>query len=321
MQRLHIIVSCTDRKRVVVPDQLRFRNVARKAINVLPVWLKALDGYVGERLAAVKLYAGDHWKTAMMLPAVASRSGFSPDMWVASAGLGLVPMHASIPPYSATFSPGQPDSIAPEHRATLRTKAMQEWWAGLHRTKATQSHRGGLSSLASEYPRATFLVICSSSYVRALEQDLLAVCQALSSHGRLIIVTSKTSATKGPLDQHVVRSSNEMRRLVGGGCTGLLSRTAQFLLAQTTPDRFRAEALNELLIRSGRDIKGRSKSSRKTICDNEIELVIAGYLNENSKLSFTAALRLLRTNGYACEYHRFHQIYSAVARRARGTTS
>lgn len=96
---VHLIVTCTRRKTMpagdaVFPDE---RDVER----AYGLWLERLaQSRRGSRpMTAGELYTGQHWSRAA---AAAARNGA--DMWVISAGLGLLHVSDPVVPYEATFT-------------------------------------------------------------------------------------------------------------------------------------------------------------------------------------------------------------------------
>lgn len=94
---VHLIVTCTRRKTVaagdaVSPDE---RDVERAYGLWLERLVQARRG--SSPMSAGELYTGQHWSRA-----AAARNGA--EMWVISAGLGLLHVSDSVVPYEATFS-------------------------------------------------------------------------------------------------------------------------------------------------------------------------------------------------------------------------
>ena len=96
---VHLIVTCTRRKTVaagdaVFPDE---RDVER----AYRLWMERLAPARrgSPPMTAGELYTGQHWSRAA---AAAARSGA--EMWILSAGLGLLHVSDPVVPYEATFS-------------------------------------------------------------------------------------------------------------------------------------------------------------------------------------------------------------------------
>jgi hypothetical protein len=315
MPTLHIIASCTERKRLPVPDGLQLRRMRHNGMKAAKRWLQVLSSYRGERLPAMTLYAGDHWKTATTLPQIASKAGFAPKMWVTSAGVGLMPVDAPLAPYSATFSSGHPDSVENLDKKQDRNKVLQEWWRALTNEPVTSARSNSLTGLVRMDSGAYVMIICSPSYLNAMEVDLLEAVSLLKSTEQLVIVTSKSLLMAGELGRHIVVSSTRLRAVVGGGCNGLHARTAKFLLKQSPPSSFSASHFNELLRKHAACAEPTHERIRKPQTDSQVARIIKKYLEQSMNMSFTVALRRFRSAGYACEYHRFQQLFSVVARR------
>src|SRR5688572_13168561 len=99
--KLTIVVTCTDRKSLRAPDATRVRSLP-DGLD-LPqrheIWRERLR-LSGETRALTRLYAGEAWSRTPHLLAAARSAGFNPSLWVASAGLGLVPATCEAPAYS-----------------------------------------------------------------------------------------------------------------------------------------------------------------------------------------------------------------------------
>lgn len=96
---VHLIVTCTRRKTVAAGDAV-FPD-ERDLERAYGIWLERLaQARRGSPpMSAGELYTGQHWSRAA---AAAARKGA--EMWVISAGLGLLHVSDPVVPYEATFS-------------------------------------------------------------------------------------------------------------------------------------------------------------------------------------------------------------------------
>ncbi len=96
---VHLIVTCTRRK-TITAGQTVF-PYEHDAGNAYEVWLERLARARndGAAITAGELYTGQHWGRAA---AAAKRTGA--ELWVISAGLGLLHVSDPVVPYEATFS-------------------------------------------------------------------------------------------------------------------------------------------------------------------------------------------------------------------------
>lgn len=197
---VHLIVTCTRRKTVpagdaVFPDE---RDVER----AYGLWMERLaQARRGSPLmTAGELYTGQHWSRAAT---AAVRNGA--EMWVISAGLGL--LHASDPvvPYEATFS-----SMPFCHRTH---------WERLTTRPLSERRCTSLKTLMQARPDDRFVVAASPVYLRAVESDLLAGRGALTTPEQLQVVTSK--GYQGSLKDSVRYTSAGMMKGLNTNMTGL----------------------------------------------------------------------------------------------------
>jgi hypothetical protein len=186
---VHLIVTCTRRKTVsagetVFPDE-------HDAGRAYGIWMERLaQARRGSPpMTAGELYTGQHWSRAV---AAAARNGA--EMWVISAGLGLLHVSDTVVPYEATF--------------TSMPFCHSRQWESLTARPPADRRSASLRSLMQARPDDRFVVAASPVYLRAVESDLLAGRAALSRPEQLQVVTSKgyhgslkdsVRYTRGPL--------------------------------------------------------------------------------------------------------------------------
>ncbi|HAY2086875.1 MULTISPECIES: DUF6884 domain-containing protein [Enterobacter cloacae complex] len=197
---VHLIVTCTRRKTVpagdaVFPDE-------RDAESAYGLWLERLAQARRESpfLTAGELYTGQHWSRAA---AAAARNGV--EMWIISAGLGLLHVSDPVVPYEATFS-----SMPFCHRTH---------WERLTTRPPAERRCASLKTLMQAGPDDRFVVAASPVYLRAVESDLLAGRGALRTSEQLQVVTSK--GYQGKLKDNVRYTSAGMMKALNTNMTGL----------------------------------------------------------------------------------------------------
>lgn len=197
---IHLIVTCTRRKTVAAGDAI-FPD-ERDVDRAYGIWLERLTKARSalNQMTAGELYTGQHWKRAA---AAAARNGA--EMWVISAGLGL--LHASDPvvPYEATFS-----SMPFCHRTH---------WERLTTRPPSERRCTSLRALMQARPHDRFVVAASPVYLRAVEADLLAGRDALRTPEQLQVVTSK--GYQGGLKDSVRYTNADMMKELNTNMTGL----------------------------------------------------------------------------------------------------
>lgn len=316
VRTLHIIVACAERKRRAGEAPVRLRDVRAATLEErCAAWWKALSG-ASTSAPARDLYAGDHWSIARALPEVARRHGFSPSLWVASAGYGLVPEDAMLAPYSATFAPRSPDSIVDGPGA--RTNAATAWWRDL--TARPLPHRQSprtLQALAeASPPKTAMLVVASPAYLRALEDDLRGALALDGKRPSLVLVAGAPGPTHPALRPYWVQTAADLRMRLGGALTSLHARVARDLLEQIPPADFEAATAQAHVAELWAQSDKAPVYDRDRGDDDDIRAYIRKALKRDSMVTHTRLLRELRSSGRACEQGRFRRLFKDEASKS-----
>lgn len=310
VRKLHIIVTCTERKTVQVSDELQLRNVPDGApVARAAVWTRRLGGE-GERRPALDMYKGEHWQVAKRLPDLAVAAGLvtreDVRLWTCSAGYGLIPADAPVRSYAATLTPGHADSVSKSGGGIGGRVDAAAWWRviGDWEGPAPGTPRS-FAALAAYDPDATFLLVLSAAYLQACATDITKAAITVTDVDRFLIVSAGTRAT-GDIGQLLLPADARLQADLGGTRGVLNVRIAADLLDQATLDRASAkDYLSEKLSNS----PGITRYDRKSMSDNKIRHWIANALRETPGVSASGLLRRFRDEGLACEQGRFGRLH------------
>jgi hypothetical protein len=307
---LRVVVTCSSRKTVPVPSGLRLSTLPQKGARARArAWVARLDSHRAPTLSARELYAGDHWHVAQSL---ASEADGDLELWVASAGYGLIQESRSIKPYAATFSEG-PDTAVSWTPAGGRETALQQWWTLLaeSETLAIDAPRSVRSLVAGD-PQATLIVALSRAYLLALKDDLVAARRELRGPGKLVLVSAGTKSCPG-LEENLVQVGAEVQSALGGSLLSLNVRIVRHLIRTRYEHGWQRGSMATSFrgLRSNRPVADR----RTTLNDREVIEFIGRARRDNGDISKTALLRRLRDHGFACEQGRFRELFSQAVVR------
>ena len=137
-RKVILVSTCTNNKTVSADENKKLRNCSSFVYDqAIPGWCESLWSGSDELVSAKTLYAGTHWgETIKAHDKLVEQPGLSPELWILSAGCGLIPANLEVPAYSATFSSGA-DGIheliwqpgwTPKERA-------QYWWKEINASK------------------------------------------------------------------------------------------------------------------------------------------------------------------------------------------
>ena len=313
MPTLNVITTCTKDKRAIVDPSCQLRDVAPGSIKLRATeWRKRLSFNRKNRVSVRDLYSGDHWATIREL----NSRYFDVQVWVCSAGYGLIHIEDEITPYSATFSRKHPDSVW-NNVSDGVDGLSREWWSALSRWKG---HAGSgprsLKGLAEERPKESMLVVASANYLRAILPDLQQMAAKLASPENLCIVSSGSRELEG-LGDHLIPCDARMQAEVNGARRSLNARLAQKIVseARAIPRKTPLKKRYRAILNRQPEIK---RYDRRPAADGEVIRFILRELNKDETVRHTPLLRRFRDKGFACEQKRFASLFKEVSNGKKG---
>ena len=308
IDQLNVVVTCAARKSRSPLPGLAVRDIADHDFSSrLSQWVSRLErSRAEERIVASSLYQGDHWATVRRLLSDIDDANRSVKVWIASAGCGLLSPQTLIPPYAATFSPNEPDSVA-ENVVQRRL-----WWSGLGRMQFSTEGPRSLEALVKSSPESALLVAASPEYLSAISGDLEKAAAAMARTEALVVLC-RAGVKLGALDHAKVYLGADLSVAVGGALTSLNARVARWLISHLQGSFDRGEvhqAIDEL--RSA--CKRRPSTVRTKSSDEQISKFARDLLANDREASGSAALASFRRAGMAAEQRRFQDLFKAAKR-------
>lgn len=310
---LHIVANCAKRKSARPAAALQFRHFGNEGDDLAERWLDVVASTL-PKLSAVDLYRGNHWSVVRQLPALARTRGWSQaTLWVASAGLGLIPADTPVAPYSATFAPHDPDSVVRGIPASERKDSTSNWWRALAAARARNIGRPAtVASLVERDASASIMVLLSPAYLIALGDDLREAASKLTDRSRMVVISS-AAARIAAGDLEITESGASLQLSLGGPLAALHARAARHVLDTVGPEAWSTDAARRALAALV-SLKGDTMYSGARRCDSDVRRFISRALASPTPPACSTLLAQFRSTGYACEQHRFRRLYLEVAR-------
>lgn len=300
---LNVVVGCTSRKRQPVPRELRLRSVrALSPGERANRWIERLDTFSTAPVPNNLLYSGGHWSVVSHLIEEAAESGIDLNLWVFSAGYGLVRFGAALKPYSATFASGHADAVP---------RAPFDWWSRLTEWRGPEPGAArSLASLAKTSRASLLLLVLSAPYLRACLPDALAAAEIVTDPDRFAIISAGTKPS-GQLASHFLPADGRFQQALGGTLQGLNARIAR-LVVRSDPT---TQGFKEIRISLAQQLVALPSSvthDRKRLSDEDVCAFIADELVVSPLASKSNLLRKLRESGRACEQERFGSLFAGM---------
>lgn len=311
MQKIHIVLSCTSRKRTRRVDFPRLRSVRGEVEDRAAAWSHLVDRTAPEA-PATDLYCGEYWCAGLELVDTA-RTRFQVDIWILSAGLGLVRGETPIAPYSATLTDGHLDSVVPSGSPTGAASTKRRWWAALSAwvgpSRCDQPRT--LEQLAISEKKSHVIVVAGSNYIDAVSVDLLRARKMLSASNQLMVFAA--GPPRPGLEDNWVSVPGKLRTALGGSMSSTGPRAARAAIEALHPSEVPRPDQARLVVTQLADrAPPLPESKRKRLDDHEITHWIAAAVTEQRAVAKTSALRALRDEGLACEQARFGRLFDRV---------
>lgn len=287
---MYLVATCTDRKRLPAAASATVRDLRRGPVaERAATWIRRLEASTDRVMTARDLYSGESWSVARSTESLVAQ------LFVVSAGYGLVTADDQLCPYAATFSLGVPDSVG-ENEVQC-----EEWWRILCEWRGPSRSRVSLSELSS---RGVVLIAASWQYLVPLRSEI----ERLPPE-RVLVCSA--GAPAGLLDDYRLPVEGRFRTVVGGSMMAVNTRVARHLLEREGQRLGRGAAeriLAELAVASGRLVS----PSRVRLTDDDIRTWIVEALSDSGDARWTALHRRFRDAGLACEQRRFRQLFREV---------
>lgn len=312
MSKLHVVLSCTNRKRAHPPGSLRLGALLGTVEERATAWMKRLDAAYLD-VEAERLYAGEYWTAGMALGATAKEK-FDMSLWVLSAGFGLIGGSDWICAYGATLGAGHVDSVVGGHaKDGTASGQRRRWWAALSTWDGPVGVTGPrtLSSLAAMDPDAGLVVCAGQDYLDAVTPDLVEAQATLASAEQLVVLGSGSPTSD--LAGSWVPVPGRLRTRLGGSMTSTGVRAARALIDALAPgDRLLADQARATVSRLVNESDPLPTFDRKRLDDHAVAEWIRVEARRNPLATKSSALRAFRDEGMACEQSRFGRLFATT---------
>lgn len=296
-----LISNCSATKRSNLGEPVQLRDRSGTLLQRFGWWRRAIDSQQSV-VPARECYAGGSW--SQMVAAESALKGKC-ELWVVSAGLGLLPADLKIPNYSATFGSNDPDSVATDHAGR------SDWWDLLVRWGREKRGIGSISDLAQANPKAVVLIAVSSTYLEVIKNDLISAQEALVNRDNLLVISAGARPVTELGTSHLPINAS-FEHLVGGARTSLNSRMLRHIVEKHGCGSLNATKIAADMQSTARTLEAPKSFDRSRLTDKEVSQFIRDHIKRVSSPSASALLRLLRDSGLACEQKRFGRIFQTV---------
>ena len=308
---LAIITTCSRRKRVETEEELAGINFVAGSLPVVAEkWTRA------RRSAVTKMPAEDLYVGRGFFEARKAASAVGADLWVISAGYGLIHKSTLISSYDITISPNSPQSL--NRLVTSDNVCLDQWWTCINRGKQIRT----ITGLIESFPKTLFIIGVSRSYFKMIEKDLSQI--STDDLNRVRLCGLSDDVVHDLRVRNVLLPYDDRLESLGSPFAGTRSDFPQRIIRHFTEKIWRTDRSNSLTSHKNRVLKilesleKPEKISRRKLDDKEVlNLIVKHWTDIDGKSG--KGLRFLRDDlGVACEQKRFKNLFHEVRRNKLG---
>lgn len=212
---IQVIVTCAANKTVEVPNDLQFRNLPKlpvsKAVNE---WINRLKNVDTPLVKIIDLYKGGYWNIVKDI----EQNPKVDNVWVLSAGYGVVNSQQQVKPYSIALKDNSFDSIKLNTEGESN-QSYQDWWDLI-----TAKRQLTLEDIYNQHSGDVFILYASFEYVKSIKNDLKHIIEKPN----VLIVSPDTKIKE--FTPYILNTSLRLRSYLGGNKMTVSPLTVKYLV-------------------------------------------------------------------------------------------
>jgi len=313
MSNINLITTCTNGKHFGSGSILslsQFSSGRTPSSVLINSWCNALNEAISTSATvyAEDLYKGGHWATAKAI-----LTDYPVDLWVLSAGLGLLHHKDKVVPYRATFAVGYDESIPLYSQEYVGRSFHRTWWKEItSRSIFKSEHPTSILDLMKKNKKDYYVICGSPDYINAIELDIINGLEYLvDAKKQLLIITSKKINDR--LTAYLFKTNQNMAQWLRCNMLMLNISVAKYIVKEFTSKKF--NNLNELsqkLVEELKELPEREVKKGIRRSPEEVRSFILKLMQQKPDLSATNALREFRNSGNSFEEKHFRAEFKAL---------
>lgn len=312
--KIAFVVACTKRKRVNPPQQMQFDTLGyADDVNLLAKeWLKKIDDN-NTRYVAEELYCGPSWVPVLEARSLSQRILGETNIYILSAGMGLICSTDLIPSYSATFSDGKDQVAGRIDSGRSKNEIHREWWNALGRLQAKKTESTLRQIQSSDY----ILLAAGSEYVYSIHDSLIELVKSTNPKNIFLIsIGINKGKINTSLQECLLPIDVSLERILPGVRSSINQRVLYWVVREVVPkvtwERHAVESFISEIIADCHDIQSTlPKRQIVNIDDLSIKKWIRAQIQREKGITKSRLLRTFRDN-MSCEQSRFYKIVDIV---------
>ena len=269
--KIQVIVTCAASKTTEVPESLQFGKLPTLPVTeAVNEWINRLKSTNVGLIKMIDLYKGGYWG---IVKDINSNSKVD-NVWVLSAGYGIVNVNQSVKPYAIALKDNSNDSIKLNTEGQSK-ESYSKWW--------------------------DFIVYASFEYMKAIKNDFINIVDKPN----VLIVSPDTKIKE--FVPHILNTNLRLRSFLGGNKMTVSSLTVKHLVENIDKIGYTKNEVNayfEDIISKQPELPPMNPVRKKLNDDDFIKLLLEIGINKSK----TSIIKEVNKRGYASGVNRTTRI-------------
>ncbi len=298
---INIISSCTSSKKYSPSDLLELTNIDDHLLleDACELWINNININKSSQYKASQLYKGAAWKVTLEIKEILNKKTPT-NLYVASAGYGLIHSDKEIYSYDCTFSSGDSNSIS-KFNNYLENPSNIIWWDKINTFSS--------DSFSSE---SYFFIVLPHDYLVASQNFIQEIIHKYDK--KVFIFIANKKSVPSFMDQNIVKFDSRFNSFQTGVMINILQRAVFWLsneIIMKDIPLVHKDLQNHIDMKLAQ-YKTFTMPVRKQLSEEEIYEKIRLMILYNNISSATQGLKYFRQLGFACEQKRFGKLFNEI---------
>jgi hypothetical protein len=289
---IQVIVICAANKTVDIPKELQFSKFPTLDIEEsINEWINRLKSTKVDLVKMINLYKGGYWNIVKDI----NSNPKVDNVWVLSAGYGIVNVNQNVKPYAIALKDNSYDSIKLNTTGQLK-ESYSKWWDNI-----TQKRKLSITDVYNQNPNDTFIVYASFEYMKAIKNDFINIVDKPN----VLIVSPDTKIKE--FTPHILNTNLRLRSFLGGNKMTVSPLTVKHLVENIDKIGYTKDEVNAYfkdIISKQPKLPPRNPVRKKLNDDDFIKLLIEIGINKPK----TSIINEINKRGYASGINRTTRI-------------
>ncbi|HIP41050.1 MAG TPA: hypothetical protein EYG90_00880 [Campylobacterales bacterium] len=296
---IEIISSCTNSK-TKMPDKtltIEYYNKEKSLDEIIIIWKNIIKENEFNKYVTTDLYKGIGWRATLNTYNLFT-DYYETELYIASAGYGLIQHSMKISSYDATFTPRTLNSIEKFNKDKISNI---KWWDNINTFQ--------VDSFSDE---SYIFVILPHNYLIATQNFIK---KLIKKHGkRVFIFRANQNEALSFMKKYTVEFDLRFNSYQTGTLSSLLSRSVLWLSKEIVEYKipFEHHLFQEHIENKMKNYPQYKMPKREQLSEEKLIEKIEKMISNDAITSASRGLKKLRESGIACEQKRFSSLFKKV---------